>query len=37
MAESLRSIGLLLLVAALLVIAWLRPHAGEPTTSQEKH
>ncbi|MFF8938794.1 MFS transporter [Streptomyces paradoxus] len=37
MAESLRLIGLLLLVAALLVIAWLCPHAGEPTTSQEKH
>lgn len=37
MAESLRLIGLLLLVAAFLVIAWLRPHAGEPTTSQEKH
>jgi EmrB/QacA subfamily drug resistance transporter len=36
MAESLRLIGLILLLAALLVVAWLRPQAGERTTSQEK-
>ncbi|MFJ4620245.1 MFS transporter [Streptomyces sp. NPDC088812] len=36
MAESLRWIALLLLLAALLVIAWLRPHAAERTTSQEQ-
>ncbi|MGI5378945.1 MFS transporter [Streptomyces sp. CA-251387] len=36
MAESLRVIGLVLLVAALLVIAWLRSHDAERTTSREK-
>ncbi|MFF3499727.1 hypothetical protein [Streptomyces sp. NPDC003247] len=36
MAESLRWIALLLLLAALLVIAWPRPHAAERTTSQEQ-
>ncbi|MFE9022904.1 MFS transporter [Streptomyces sp. NPDC007808] len=37
MAESLRVIGVLLLLAALLVITWLRPYDAHRNTSREKH
>ncbi|MGN9757742.1 MFS transporter [Streptomyces sp. SD31] len=35
MAESLRVIGIAVLMAALLVITWLRPHDAERNTSRE--
>ncbi|MFJ8536037.1 MFS transporter [Streptomyces sp. NPDC093591] len=36
MAESLRVIGIAVLLAALLVITWLRPHDAERNTSRER-
>ncbi|MGF0169500.1 MFS transporter [Streptomyces sp. Marseille-Q5077] len=37
MAESLRVIGVVLLLAALLVVNWLRPHDAQRNSSREKH
>ncbi|MFD7137815.1 MFS transporter [Streptomyces sp. NPDC059894] len=37
MAESLRVVGLVLLLAAFLVVTWLRPRDEEQDTSGEKH